>query len=133
MITSDCKISCPVLSNDPSNNYIDLSLIILILSIYLQNLKQQQENHKKEFGPYYDLSYDGFVCVDQFGKLHTPNYVSHSFKKVIRKNDLPDIRFHDLRHSCATMLLSLGFSMKAVQEQLGHTQYTTTANTYAHV
>ena len=52
---------------------------------------------------------------------------------VIRQNDLPDIRFHDLRHSCATMLLSLGFSMKAVQEQLGHTQFTTTANTYAHV
>lgn len=103
------------------------------LALYLQNLKQQQENHKKEFGPYYDLSYDGFVCVDQFGKLHTPNYVSHSFKKVIRKNDLPDIRFHDLRHSCATMLLSLGFSMKAVQEQLGHTRFTTTANTYAHV
>ena len=67
------------------------------------------------------------------GKLHSPNYVTKAFKKVIRENNLPDIRFHDLRHSCATMLLSLGFSMKAVQEQLGHTQYTTTANTYAHV
>ena len=40
---------------------------------------------------------------------------------MIRENDLPDIRFHDLRHSCARMLLSLSFSMKAVQEQLGHT------------
>ena len=103
------------------------------LSLYLQNLKMEQDKRKKELGPYYDSKYDGFVCVDQLGKLHSPNYVSHAFKKVIRQNDLPDIRFHDLRHSCATMLLSLGFSMKAVQEQLGHTQFTTTANTYAHV
>ena len=103
------------------------------LALYLQNLKKEQETRKKELGSYYDSKYDGFVCVDQFGKLHSPNYVTHSFKKVIRQNNLPDIRFHDLRHSCATMLLSLGFSMKAVQEQLGHTQFTTTANTYAHV
>ena len=71
--------------------------------------------------------------MDHTGKLHTPNYVTQTFKKVLRQNNLPDIRFHDLRHSCATMLLSLGFNMKAVQEQLGHTQYATTANTYAHV
>ncbi len=71
--------------------------------------------------------------MDYTGKLHTPNYVTQTFKKVLRQNNLPDIRFHDLRHSCATMLLSLGFNMKAVQEQLGNTQYATTANTYAHV
>lgn len=100
---------------------------------YLRKLKQDQENRRKELGQYYNREFDGFVCVDQLGHLHRPNYVTKSFKKVIRDNNLPDIRFHDLRHSCATMLLSLGFSMKAVQEQLGHTQYTTTANTYAHV
>ena len=103
------------------------------LAQYLKDLKQQQESRKKELGQYYNQDFDGFVCVDQLGKLHSPNYVTKAFKKVIRENNLPDIRFHDLRHSCATMLLSLGFSMKAVQEQLGHTQYTTTANTYAHV
>lgn len=100
---------------------------------YLQNLKKKQEERKRELGSLYNTEYDGFVCVDYFGKLHTPGYVTKSFKKVIRENNLPDIRFHDLRHSCATMLLSLGFSMKAVQEQLGHTQFNTTANTYAHV
>ena len=71
--------------------------------------------------------------MDETGNLHRPNYVSMTFRKMIRNSDLPYISFHDLRHSCATMLLSLGFSMKAVQEQLGHSMYTTTANTYAHV
>ena len=69
--------------------------------------------------PYWETSYSE-LCVSDI-------------QKVLRQNNLPDIRFHDLRHSCATMLLSLGFSMKAVQEQLEHTQYATTANTCAHV
>ena len=103
------------------------------LALYLENLKKEQNERKKQLGKYYNSEYEGFVCVDQLGKLHSPGYVTKAFKKVLRQNNLPDIRFHDLRHSCATMLLSLGFSMKAVQEQLGHTQYSTTANTYAHV
>ena len=84
------------------------------LSLYLQNLKKEQEKRKAELESYYDTKYDGFICVDQYGKLHTPNYISHMFNKIIRQNDLLDIRFHDLHHSCATMLLSLGFSMKSV-------------------
>ena len=103
------------------------------LTQYLQNLKAEQEDRKKNLGDHYNRNFEGFVCVDYTGRLHNPNYVTQTFKKVLRQNNLPDIRFHDLRHSCATMLLSLGFNMKAVQEQLGHTQYATTANTYAHV
>ena len=103
------------------------------LAQYLRILKEEQKRRKQKMGNYYSSDFDGFVCVDQLGVLHRPNYVTQSFKKVLRSNNLPDIRFHDLRHSCATMLLSLGFNMKAVQEQLGHTQYATTANTYAHV
>ena len=46
---------------------------------------------------------------------------------------LPDIRFHDLRHTCASLLLANGISMKEIQEWLGHSSYNTTANIYAHV
>ncbi len=51
---------------------------------------------------------------------------------MIRGNDLPDIRFHDSGHSRAAMLPNPGFSMKTVQEQPGHTRYTTTANPLDH-
>jgi integrase len=48
-------------------------------------------------------------------------------------SSLRHIRFHDLRHSCASLLVSLGFPMKDIQEWLGHADYTLTANTYTHV
>ncbi|MBQ6503800.1 MAG: site-specific integrase [Flexilinea sp.] len=103
------------------------------LTEYLKDLKKQQDERKRILGSYYNQKYKEFVCVDEMGNLHRPNYISLTFRRMIRKSGLPYISFHDLRHSCATMLISLGFSMKAVQEQLGHSMYTTTANTYAHV
>ncbi len=55
------------------------------------------------------------------------------FKKLLKKADLLDIRFHDLRHSAATLLLSLGVHAKVVQEMLGHTQISMTMDIYSHV
>ncbi len=103
------------------------------LTEYLMDLKKKQDERKKILGSYYNPKYMDFVCVDEMGNLHRPGYITLTFRRMIRKSGLPYISFHDLRHSCATMLLSLGFSMKAVQEQLGHSMYATTANTYAHV
>jgi integrase len=62
-----------------------------------------------------------------------PGHVVDEFKKLLEKADLPDIRFHDLRHSAATLLLSLGVHPKAVQELLGHTQISMTMDIYLHV
>ena len=103
------------------------------LTEYLKDLKKKQDERKKILGSYYNQKYKDFVCVDELGNLHRPNYITLTFRRMIRKSGLPYINFHALRHSCATMLLSLGFNMKAVQEQLGHSMYSTTANTYAHV
>ena len=61
-----------------------------------------------------------------------PNYVSEQFPKLLEKNGLCPIRFHDLRHSCASLMVMNGVSMKQVQEWLGHRDFSTTANIYAH-
>lgn len=63
----------------------------------------------------------------------SPDYVSKAFKQLLRKNNLKEIRFHDLRHSCASILLANGVPMKQIQEWLGHSDYSTTANYYAHL
>src|SRR5437763_2070228 len=55
------------------------------------------------------------------------------FKVLLQKAELPDIRFHDLRHSVATLLLSIGTHPKVVQELLGHGQISLTMDTYSHV
>ncbi|MGZ3647221.1 MAG: tyrosine-type recombinase/integrase, partial [Ktedonobacteraceae bacterium] len=62
------------------------------------------------------------------GHLHTSRILFAQFKKLLKEAGLPDIRFHDLRHSSATMLLSLG-----VQEILGHSQISMTMDIYSHV
>lgn len=89
--------------------------------------------YSKLLGKDFDREYDGFVCRDNFGKLITPNFVTSHFKYIIQKNKLKHIRFHDLRHSCASLLLANGISMKAIQEWLGHSTFNVTANFYSHL
>ena len=67
------------------------------------------------------------------GHPYSPDYVSHTFHKLLKKYDLPHIRFHDLRHTCASMLLSEGYGLKDVQEWLGHSDIKMTANIYGHL
>ena len=81
----------------------------------------------------YDHEYDDYICTDELGKLITPNYVTDHFANVIKKYRLKKIRFHDLRHSCASLLLANGVPMKAIQEWLGHSTFHVTADFYSHL
>jgi integrase len=65
--------------------------------------------------------------------ISTPITLLRNYKKILTRAGLPDIRFHDLRHSAATLLLSLGIHPKVVQELLGHTQISMTMDVYSHV
>lgn len=67
------------------------------------------------------------------GNIIKPNYVTCSFSDLLKKYGLRKIRFHDLRHTCASLLLNNGIPMKQIQEWLGHSDFATTANIYAHL
>ena len=67
------------------------------------------------------------------GYLDANNLRHRAFPRLLEKANLPTIRFHDLRHSTATLLLSLGVHPKVVQELLGHSQISVTLDTYSHV
>ena len=73
------------------------------------------------------------VCVNEIGDLIKPHYVTESFPKLLKASGMRQIRFHDLRHSCASLLLANGVPMKQIQEWLGHSDFSTTANIYAHL
>jgi integrase len=62
-----------------------------------------------------------------------PEMVTREFKAIIAASGLPDMRLHDLRHSCATLLLAQGVHPKLVQETLGHSIYQLTMDTYSHM
>lgn len=96
-------------------------------------LKEQQERNKKVCGNCYDTTFEGYVFVNEMGKLYMPGYVSSTFGKLLENSGLKRIRFHDLRHSCASLMLNQGVPLKQIQEWLGHSDIGTTSNIYAHL
>lgn len=66
------------------------------------------------------------------GAAYRPESLTRMWRRFLEKHNLKDIRFHDLRHSCATALLEAGVDPKTVQTRLGHSDITMTLNVYAH-
>ena len=76
--------------------------------------------------------YSDYVCTFDDGNVISPNFLSKKFHKVLANSDLPLIRLHDLRHSVASNLLAMGFSIVQVAEWLGHSDSRITLKYYAH-
>lgn len=116
------------------SSYRTLPLVDEIIVLLKEHKKQIDEN-KKLCGNSYNKKYLDYVCVDSTGKLFRPEYVTDHFTLIMNKNTdiLRKIRFHDLRHSCASLLLAKEIPMKEIQDWLGHSTYSTTANIYAHL
>ena len=103
----------------------------------LLEIKEQQEAYLKKFKRSYNKEWLDYVMVDELGGLISPNYVTTAFKRFLENNNFRVIRFHDLRHTCASLLLNRGkengVTMKDIQSWLGHSDFATTANTYSHL
>lgn len=99
----------------------------------LRELRKQQKEDQRLFGNCYNRKYLGYVYVNEIGELIKPDYITEAFSNLLKKNGLRHIRFHDTRHSCASLLLRNGVAMKDIQAWLGHSDYSTTANLYAHL
>lgn len=100
---------------------------------FLMQVKEAQDVNKRICGNAYNYEYDGYIIVDELGNRMKPGYITTGFPRLLEKNGLRRIRFHDLRHSCASLLISNGVPMKQIQEWLGHSDFSTTANIYAHL
>lgn len=67
------------------------------------------------------------------GTPYRPDYITAKFSDLLKKHGLPHIRFHELRHSCASLLINEGFGLKDVQDCMGHADIKMTANIYGHL
>ena len=114
------------------SSFRTLPLIPAVETLLLEE-KEKQEMYRRLFKKSYCRDYLDYICVDQCGKLLRPNYVTEHFSWLIEKYGLRKVRFHDLRHTCASLLLSNGISMKQIQIWLGHSTFSTTADIYAHL
>lgn len=100
---------------------------------YLLDLQKRQQSNQKKWGDLYNATNKGYICVNENGDLIKPDYLTRQFQKVIKANGLKPIRFHDLRHSCASLMLSNGINLKEIQLWLGHSNFQTTADIYSHL
>ncbi len=96
--------------------------------------KQAEQNEFRRLcGKAYCTDFLDYVCVNQLGVRTSPSYITNAFPGFLKRKGMRVIRFHDLRHSCASVLLANGVPMKQIQEWLGHSDFSTTANIYAHL
>ena len=90
---------------------------------------KDEQAQRRELQPN-DYTDSDYICTMFDGQLMRPDYVTKHFKKVLTKNGLPVVRFHDLRHSSAKYLKYLGFDPKDIQTWLRHADIQTTLNMY---
>ena len=99
----------------------------------LQVQKEHREVYREMFQGSYNAQYLDYVCVNQLGELLRPSYVTDHFRELLEKYGLRHIRFHDLRHTFASLLINQDVPLINVSNFLGHSDLSTTANIYAHL
>jgi integrase len=97
----------------------------------LREHKAKQELQHKKVGEKWENR--NLVFPDLHGGYFNPRYLEKTFSKIIADSGLPDMHFHDLRHSAASILLSMGVNIKQIQELLGHSSVTITLDRYSHL
>ncbi|MGN0623717.1 MAG: tyrosine recombinase XerC [Oscillospiraceae bacterium] len=114
------------------NNKTEASQSTYILNERMTEFLKNLYEHNQQIISNTD-DYKTFVCVNAIGERIKLDYVTHKFAKLLKDNNLNHIRFHDLRHSCITLLANdSNFTMKQVQGYARHADFSTTANTYSH-
>ena len=93
----------------------------------LHRLKAEQELNRKLCGKSYCRKFADYIYVNEIVELVKPGYITQHFPLILQKNGMRKIRFHDLRHSCASLLYANGVSLKEIQEWLGHSDISTTS------
>ena len=95
--------------------------------------REQQDLYRKMLKKSYNRKYDDYICVDQFGNLIRPNTLTQRFSDLLQRYNLRKIRFHDLRHTFASMLFAKGVDVKIVSKLLGHSSVKITYDIYVHL
>jgi len=95
----------------------------------LTSLKTERMDQCGDLG----WSESNYVFCHKNGAPMSPDTVSHAFNRLVKRTEIPHVRFHDLRHTHATLMLKQGVNPKIVCERLGHSSVTITMDTYSHV
>jgi len=114
------------------SSYRTLPLVPAIRSKLLA-VQAEQKRNRELCGKSYNRAEDDYIYADALGNRIKPNYLTSAFPEFLERNGFKRMRFHDLRHSCASLLLANGVPLKEIQVWLGHSDFAITANIYAHL
>ncbi len=106
--TANVNHTVEIIRKDRTKNRFSLRSMPLVDTVETAILQadERQEHYERKLGSFYCKEDRHYLCRDEHGRLLKPDYVSAKHKALLEKRRMPHIRFHDLRHSCATMLLS---------------------------
>jgi integrase len=93
--------------------------------------RQEQEKRKAVLGPEYEDN--DLICCRDDGSFWPPSAFTSAYRDLLRRRKIPNVRFHDLRHSHASQLLRAGVSPKVISERLGHSKVGFTLDIYGHI
>lgn len=119
-------------STKTKSSFRTLPLVAPFEQILLR-MKAEQDQNRKLCGSCYCREYLDYIYVNEIGELIRPSYLTDHVPAVLKKHNMPKLRFHDLRHSCASLLFAHGVPLKEIQAWLGHSTIGTTANIYTHL
>jgi len=124
-----------IIAGDTTKTKSSFRTLPLVPSIRAKLLAVQaeQEQNRIMCGKSYNKAEGVYIYTDALGNRIKPDYLSGAFPEFLEKHGFRRMRFHDLRHSCASLLLANGVPLKQIQEWLGHSDFAITANTYAHL
>ena len=124
-----------VIADDTTKTKSSFRTLPLIPAIRTKLLavKAEQEQNRKLCRKSYNTAESIYIYTDALGNRIKPDYLSTAFPRFLEMHGFRRMRFHDLRHSCASLLLANGVPLKQIQEWLGHSDFSITANTYAHL
>lgn len=109
----------------------ELDIPDYVFEAILAERKQYEKNKSRRINckayPFQDLNY---ICCSSYGRPRSKNYNWQHFKKLLKENNLPDIRWHDLRATYSTLLMKNDFNVKAISQLMGHAKEIITADIY---
>ena len=124
-----------VIAKDKTKNTTSMRSFAIpeaLKEIFLE-MKEKQNKNKEYLGRDYSTKDEDYICVNDGGVRLSPNFLTREFAKFLKKHNMTHIRFHDLRHSCASILCANNVSVKDIQMYLGHSSAKTTMDTYVHL
>ena len=99
----------------------------LVFNAVMEQRKRYEANRRRRPNDFQDLDY---ICCSSYGRPQSAAYVFQEFKRLLKESGLPDIRFHDLRHTYATLLMKDDIDVKAISNSLGHAKTLITVDVY---